>query len=178
MKKLSLNFPILLILILLLSGCAQNKKDTNVENDIAAIKAMYDKYLHCVNTDDLDNFITAWADDAIRMEPGIPSIVGKENIRANFKKKFDMSKNDMVYCAETEVQVLSNDMAYGYGAVTLTSTPKEGGPATRTDIKWLDILKKQDDGSWKIFLDCINFHPTWSMDSIPSELPDEQNPFY
>ncbi|UCH14828.1 MAG: SgcJ/EcaC family oxidoreductase [Bacteroidales bacterium] len=177
MKKLILNFPVLLFMIGIFFSCSQNKKEKEVEADIAAINELYNNYIQCVNTDDLDNFMSTWADDAIRMEPGTPKIVGKENIRARFEPIFEQFTNKMVLIGEPKVQV-SGDMAFGYGEVTLTSTPKEEGPVRQTDIKWLDCLKKQADGSWKVYIDCINFHPTWSKDSIPSEMMEEQKKPY
>ncbi len=173
MQKLKLNFPVFLFLFSILFGCAQNNKDANVEADIAAIKEHYDQYLHYVNTDDLDLFISLWADDATRMEPGTQAIVGKENIRAHFKMFFEQFNHKMVMIGETEVQV-SGDLAFAYGTVTLSSTPKEEGSVIQTDIKWLDGLKRQADGSWKIYVDCINFHPTWSNEANPAELLENQ----
>ena len=173
MKKLKLNFPVFLFLFAIIFGCAQNNKDADVEADIALITEQYNQYVLYVNTGDLDLFISLWADDATRMEPGTPAIVGKENIRAHFKTLFEQFNHKMVMIGETEVQV-SGDRAFAFGTVTLTSTPIEGGSAIQTDIKWLDGLKKQADGSWKIYVDCINFHPTWSNEANPAELLEKQ----
>ena len=173
MKRLKMNFPIILFLFGILFSCVQNNKDADVEADIAAIKEHYDLYVHYANTGDLDLFISLWADDATRMEPGTPAIVGKENIRAHFKMLLDQFTLKMVMIGETEVQV-SGDLAFAYGTVTLSSTPKEEGPAIQTDIKWLDGLKRQADGSWESYVDCVNFHPTWSNEVNPAELLENQ----
>ena len=177
MKKLNLNFLIFLFLSGILISCAQNTKDAESEKEIAAIKELYDQYLHCVSTNNLDSFISLWTDDATRSEPGIPAIIGKENIRAHFKPLFDSANYNMVYAGETKVEVCG-DLGYAIGIVTLSATPKKGGSTTVFDTEWLDIVKRQDDNSWKIFIDCVNFQPTWSKDSIPSELLDEPNPYY
>jgi len=173
MKKLKLNFPVFLFLIAIIFGCAQNNKDTDVEADIAMITEQYDQYVDYVNTGDLDLFISLWADDATRMEPGTPAIVGKDKIREHFKTLFDQFNLKMVMIGETEVQV-SGDVAFSYGTVTLSSTPREGGTAIQTDLKWLDGLKRQADGSWMIYVDCINFHPSWGSDVDPSNWLENQ----
>ena len=173
MKKLKFIFPISLLLFGILFSCTQYYNDTDDEADIAVIKEQYDQYLLYVNTGDLDPFISLWADDATRMEPGTPAIVGKENIRAHFMDIFGLFNHKMIMIGEAEVQV-SGDRAFAFGTVTLSSTPKEGGETIQTDIKWLDGLKRQADGSWKIYVDCINFHPTWSNETDPAELLEKQ----
>lgn len=173
MKKLTYNLTVLLFLFGILFGCARNTKNVGVEADIAAINEFYDKYMHYAQTGDIDNFITLWADDAKRSEPGIPTVVGKENIRANFKSKFDAFNHKITPYGEVELEVCK-DMAFGYSTATLSSTPKEGGPPQHIDLKVLTIFKRQDDGSWKIYIDCVNFHPTLSKDSIPSEYMEEE----
>jgi len=129
----------------------------SMEADITAINELYDQYCLAANTGDLDLFISLWADDATRMDPDIPAIVGKENIRAYFKVAFEQFNTNVAIYGETEVQV-SDDLAFSRGTYTLSLTPKEGGPTTHIDGKWLDILKRQADGSWKIYIDCVNYN--------------------
>jgi len=158
MKKLELSLLLStsVVIILFFFSCMQQEK-VDVEADIAAINELYDQYVHAANTDDLDLFISTWDDDAIRLEPGRSSILGKENIRAFFKTLYDQFNLNIVIYGDTEIQV-SKDMAFGRGTATLSLTPKEGGSTTHLDLKWLDILKKQEDGSWKIYRDMINFN--------------------
>lgn len=157
MKKLKLNFPIFLFLFGILFGCTQINKDADVEADIAAINELYDQYCIHANAGDLDNFLSLWEDNAIRMEPDNPSIIGKENIRKFFQVSFELFSINVAIYGDTEIQI-SEDMAFSRGTYTLSLTPKEGGPTTHIDGKWLDILKRQTDGSWKIYIDMVNFN--------------------
>jgi uncharacterized protein (TIGR02246 family) len=91
MKKLNLYFPVFLLLLGILFGCTQNKKGVNTEEDIKAIKELYNQYCQGVNNDDLDFFISLWTEDATRMETGFFPIVGKEKVRAHFRNIFNMA---------------------------------------------------------------------------------------
>lgn len=174
MKKLRMYFPFLLVTTIIISGCTLKKNQ--VKEDIAAINELYENYLHFVETGDLDGFMTVWDDDAMRAAPDLPNTVGKEEIRAIFKDIFDASSSKLTPIEEIKLEVFGNT-AYGYRTFTLTSTIKEDGSVMQKDLKVLSIFKRKPDGSWKFYIDCWNAHPTWSMDSIPPELK-EDNPFY
>jgi len=174
MKEIRLNIAIVLFLAGILSGCTQNSNNPDVEADIAAIKELMDQYKLAVNTNDMDLFISCWADNAKRMEPDLNVIIGKEKIRERFQVYFDHLNMNLEYYGETEVEV-AGDLAYSKVNCIISSSPKEGGPASHLDLKVLDIYKRQADGSWKAYIDCINSNPKWSNDSISPELLKKQD---
>jgi uncharacterized protein (TIGR02246 family) len=159
MKKLRFHFQVAVVLLLLFAAfsCAKQEKKPTVEEDIAAINELYNQYCIKGNAGDLDNFLSLWEDDAIRMDPDKPSIIGKENIRKFFEPSFGLFSVNVKVYGNTEIQI-SGDMAFSRGTYTLSLTPKEGGPTTHFDGKWLDIDKRQTDGSWKIYIDMVNYN--------------------
>ena len=174
MMKLRLSIPILLFLIGILSACTQNNKDADVEADIAEIRQVMDRYLMALNTDDLELFMTCWADDAKRMEPESHVIVGKDKIEARFKIFFDNLNMDIALYGDFEVGV-ADDLGYSLGNFILSSSPKEGGPTSFLDMKASDIFKRQTDDSWKIYIDHFSPNPVWSNDSISDEMLEKQD---
>ena len=115
-----------LIIVFFLIGCVQKTSQPDTENDIAAIHALYDKYLECINTENLDEFLTIWTDDAIRSEPEKPEIIGIEKLTPHFSyfhKNFDMT---MDYASRIQVEVCG-DQAYAMGVVTYSAAPLAGG---------------------------------------------------
>ena len=174
MKKLNLNFLIFIILFSILFGCAQESKETDVEADIAAIKELYNQYCLAGNTGDLDLFMTLWTDDAIRMDHNNFAVVGKEKIRSHFKVRFDPFDNKIALYGEIEVEV-SGDLAFARDNVILDITPKGKDTTTHFDVKFLDILKRQTDGSWKIYIDSPSLNPNLSDESMEAELGKDQD---
>jgi len=159
MKKLRFHSQVAFVLLLLFAAfsCAKQEKKPSVEEDIAAINELYNQYCIQANAGDLDNFLSLWADTAVKMEPDKPSIIGKENIKNNFKPSFELFSLNVKIYGDTEIQI-SGDMAFSRGTYTLSLTPKEGGATTTFDGKWLDIDKRQTDGSWKIYIDMVNYN--------------------
>ena len=123
--------------------------------DITALKEMLNKYATMCHAGDLDGWLSLWADDGIQMYPGAPSRVGKEQIRAGMKPAFDQFILKIVIMPEIEAKI-SGNLGFLRGTYTLAMIPKAGGETIDYDGKYLTILEKQNDGSWKIARDCFN----------------------
>ncbi len=175
MNKLNSIFPITLFVFGIFIGC--NQKTINKEADIEAINQMFTGYCHYVKIKDLDSLMTLFTDDAKRSAPGIPTIVGKENLRAALKSIIEMGDHTITPYGEPDVDFCEN-IGYYYYTVIISTIPSEGGPAQQIDVKGLSIFKKQDDGSWKTYIDCLNIQPILASDSIEPDLLEEPNPYY
>lgn len=174
MKSRDLHIGMMILLAIFCSGC--NQKSKQEQTDIDAINELYSHYRHFVETDDLDGFMTCWDDHGTRAEPGIPPLVGKEAIRVYFRGRFDAAHLKITPYGEFKIEIFG-DCAYGFSTATLTSITKDGNDTMQIDLKVLSIIKKQDDSSWKFYIDCVNFQPTLIMDTIPEALKKD-NPYY
>jgi ketosteroid isomerase-like protein len=93
------------------------------------------------------------AEDAIQLPTRANPIVGRDAIFEN------MSKNSGSYMLAWEprdaVVAQSGDMGYTWGFYTMTYTD-ENGEVKKSPGKYLNIWKKQADGSWKVAVDMGN----------------------
>jgi len=165
MKRSFIQFSMVLTLALLLCfafSCQQQGEEVaeeaepavNVDADIAAINELWNQYASAVTAGDLDLWISLWTDNGIQMAPDAAAVIGKEQIRAKYESIFPQFIFKMAITnKETRV---AGDWAYARGTYTLSMTPKAGGETINIDGKFLTILKRQVDGSWKIFRDCFN----------------------
>jgi len=156
MKKSLLRFSgfLLIFLLCFTFNCTQQGEVADVEADVAAINELFNQYASSINAGDIDLWISLWADDGIQMPPGNPAVIGKENIKAGLQSSFDLFNWKMTIDGE-EVKV-AGDWAFARGNYTYTLTPKEEGKTIKGSGKYLSILAKQADGSWKFARDCFN----------------------
>jgi len=91
------------------------------------------------------------------MPPDVPRRVGKEQIGAAMQPGVDLFDLKNTIINTEEVRILG-DRAYSHGTYTYDMTPKAGGETMCISGKFLDILEKQADGSWKIAIDCHNYN--------------------
>jgi len=124
--------------------------------DVALVYELWNEYASTVNAGDLERWLSLWIEDGIQIAPDAPLRIGKEQIREAMRATFDLfDRRDMTIHTE-EVRVLG-DWAYSYGTFTFENLPKGGGKTVNYCGKFLDILMKQPDGSWKIAIDCHNY---------------------
>ena len=125
-------------------------------SDVARVYEVWNEYAAAATAGDMERWISLWIDDGIQMPPGVPRRVGKEEIRREMQPVFDLFNTSKMTIQTEEVRILG-DRAYSHGTCEFEITPKEGGETKSYSGKFLDILEKQVDGSWKIAIDCHNY---------------------
>jgi uncharacterized protein (TIGR02246 family) len=154
----------LVILLSLTFGCQQGEEVTeearpvvDVEADINALKGMLRQYAAHANAGDLEQWMSLWADDGVRMPPDSPARIGKEQIREEIEPAFEQMILDLTITNIWNVEVYG-DLGIIRCNYTLDATPKAGGETIHVmrDGKALSVWKRQSDGSWKIIRDCFN----------------------
>jgi uncharacterized protein (TIGR02246 family) len=136
----------------LLASCS-TRKDADAEA-LAAVNEVWTQYSSSFSAGDIDRWLSLWTDDGVQMPPGSPPIAGKEQIRRRNKAALDRFTFEMSITNE-EVRT-AGDWAFSRGIYKATLTPKSGGKTTLIDGKYMTILQRQADGSWKIYRDIFN----------------------
>lgn len=118
------------------------------EADAAAMESLRAKYVAAYNAEDVDGLVSLFTDDAIRMLPDEPAISGAEELRADFGRRFEETDAE-VSVATDEIEV-AGDWAFTCGTFSVTATPAAGGEPMQYTGKWINIMQRQVDDSWKI----------------------------
>lgn len=124
------------------------------DSDMAQIVELWNEFAAAASSGDIERWLALWIDEGIQMPPGTPRRDGKSQIRSEMQPAFDAFNTKME--VNPEGTKVIGDRAYSHGFYSWTSTPKEGGDTHQGNGKFLTILEKQADGSWKIAIDCFN----------------------
>jgi len=112
---------------------------------------------------DLDKTVSYYADDAIVMPPNASAATTKEAIRSAWKEMLTTPGAAISWKA-TKVQVAqAGDLAYVSGTYEETMTDASG-QSVKDHGKYVEIFKKQADGTWKVVADI------WNSD-LPASAP-------
>jgi uncharacterized protein (TIGR02246 family) len=115
--------------------------------DLAAIGRIHEEYVAAHNASDPDRLMALWTDDAVLMPMDEPAISGKQAIGEHYEEFFDQSPSEIALEA-VETRVAGD---WAFERVQITVTLPGGKEGTRhADVKYLWILQRQSDGSWKI----------------------------
>lgn len=126
--------------------------------DAEAIKDVFRSYERGLNENDLDLWIGLWDENGIQFPPDEAMHRGKAEILAVNAELFPLLETRMSISIQ-EIAVLG-DYAYSSGSYVLDFSERGSGEWTHVDGKFLTILRRQADGSWKLWRDCFNYDPS------------------
>ena len=130
--------------------------------DREAIRAVHRNFADWVKSKNSEAISQVYQEDGVLMAPGAPAVVGRADIKA-----FGDAFPPVVEFSLTEDAIDGNaDVAYVRGRYSIT-LGTEGSPAE--DGKFVEVWRKQPDGSWKLAIDIWNssLAPVMPADSAP-----------
>ena len=143
---------VFLLFLLSLSTACQTQ---TTSADETALRKLDDEWSKAAGSRDVDKTISYYSDDAVVMPPNIPTLTGKEPIRTLWKSMLGSPDFSGGWKA-TKVEVArSGDLAYVSGTYEFNEKDDGGKPITDKG-KYLEVWKKQADGSWKYVADMFS----------------------
>jgi ketosteroid isomerase-like protein len=138
--------------ILIAVGC-QTKIDVEKEN-AQLLQTDIEFSKKSVEVGAAEAFKLYLADSAIELPAGGEPVMGGDSIYSEMKGGHYVLQWEP---RKAEVST-SGDLGYTWGTYTLTTEDKAGQKKTSYG-KYLDVWKKQSDGSWKVLIDIGNQSP-------------------
>jgi ketosteroid isomerase-like protein len=159
--KPSLLFGCIGLLSLAIVGAASAAEPSALEQ---TLRDLDDQWSKAAGAKDVDKTVSYYSEDAVVMPPNAPSATTKEAIRKIWK---DLLTDANISWKTKKVEVAqSGDLAFSSGTYEVTLNDPTGTPVNDRG-KYLEVWKKQSDGSWKCVADA------WNSD-LPASAPSEK----
>ena len=144
----------LLFTLVLISSFAACKSagDTRAADE-ATLRSLDAEWSKVAGAKDLEKTVSYYTDDALILPPNIPTIQGKQGARTMWQGMFSVPGFGGGWKA-TKVEV-SGDLGWVTGTYELSETDASGRPIVDKG-KYLEVWRKQSDGSWKCVADMFN----------------------
>ena len=161
MKKL------LILSVLILLACQpQEQSMTLSDQAMAAVKEASQQYGQAIVAADADKLATLADQDIILMPPGSPAVEGYDAVMEFFKQFPEITGT--IEPAEVDG---GGNLANVRGNYSLTFQVNDTTQISE-DGKYLEVWRRQEDGSWKVYWDIWNSNSAQGMDS-PEEAMEE-----
>lgn len=118
------------------------------EKDVAAIRDLFQRFDDTANAGDAQGWMTLLSDDVLWMVPNQAVLVSKEAVHTRVQPFFDQL--DMEHTTTLEEVEGVGEWAFVRGTYSFRTTPKAGGETSEEIGKFIYILGRQSDGSWRI----------------------------
>ena len=152
-------------------GCAPQQPATPPDTraaDEAAIRKADTDWSNSAQTKQVDTWVAYYTDDATVLPPNEPMATTKDAIRKSIGDLLSLPALSLKW-QPTKVEVSkSGDIGYSFGTYEMTANDPQGKPTTDRG-KYVEVWKKQADGSWKCAVD------TYSSD-LPAAPPPAPAP--
>lgn len=139
------------VVLLVMAACQPPGPATLSQEDIAGIEATSQAWMEAVSAGDWAALSATYTEDAVLLPPNEPAVPGRSDIEAWFEALPPVSDFNL---ETVEIEGLG-DVAFVRGSYTLTMTP-EGMDAVADTGKYLEVWRKQADGSWLIYRDIFS----------------------
>lgn len=142
----------LLTLGLVLGACAPASPAGLSEADKAAIMAQRAAFVQALKAGDATRAVEIFAPDAVVLMGNVPAVHGKAAIR-EFYAGIPPLGDFKIYGEQFES---AGDLVVLRGAESFTRTPPGATVPVTSTGKYVEVWKKQPDGSWKLLWDIGN----------------------
>ena len=120
----------------------------------AEIERLGHQWEEAANTAEVERLLEVYAPDAVILPPAGPQIEGIATIRELFRQEFEQFDTKIAFTTQ-EIEV-AGDMAYRRGRYVWRGTPRGSGRSFETTNKFLEVWRRQPDGSWRLAIDMWN----------------------
>ncbi len=125
--------------------------------DIAAIRHLQASWNAAVESGSIEGYLAVLDEDVELMPTDAPLIRGRDNYGQFLQPVFVQDSYEIEVTDPGTIQV-SGDLAYARYEYIIHRTPKGSDEPVSSRRKFLDVLRRQEDGSWRVLEHIWNYN--------------------
>jgi ketosteroid isomerase-like protein len=129
--------------------------------DMAAVGTARDAFAAAFKAGDIAAITALYTTDGLTQSNNQPTGTGPAGIAASYKGFFDQMTVTAFTLTPVKTEV-SGNLGYDIGTFTFAATPKPKGDTIKAEGRYVVVLRKGADGTWKTIAD---------MDNLPTAPP-------
>jgi len=113
------------------------------------VKELRRNYMKCQDCGDVEGCLSHWDEEGALMPSNMPMVKGKTALRELYRSLF--ARVDVKNTITFEVIGVSEEWSFAQGSYEGDDFPKDGGKPIHEKGKYLEIHRRQPDGSLKFY---------------------------
>lgn len=118
-------------------------------SDVQEVEQLFERFITAFNSGDLETLRSSYTSEAILVPPGQPVVRGPQAIITQMwgpmAEAFDVDA-----ALPIEELQLSEEWGFVRGTYRMRLDPKAGGDSLSEEGRWIDIVRKEAGGGWRI----------------------------
>ena len=119
------------------------------QSDTIAIRDLYKRFSQAFAAEDVATLVECFAEDGMLMAPREPTHAGRDQLRQRWEETAATEVTLELRFTLDEL-VIAGEWAYARGTFTWRGIIKPGEPEAENRGRYLDILRRERNGSWVI----------------------------
>ena len=136
---------------------AAQEVDAGAEADVAAIRQLQADWNAAVEQGSIEGYLAVLDADVELMPTDAPTIRGRDNYGQFLQPVFEQDRYEVEVLAPSEIEV-SGDIAYARYDYIIHRFPAGSDEPVSSRRKFLDVLRRQEDGSWRVLKHIWNYN--------------------
>jgi ketosteroid isomerase-like protein len=144
-----------LVALAVLATACEDSPTSSSNNDQAAdeVRAASLAWDQEYNSGDIDALMDLYHDDVVSIPPGLPALVGKQALRADFEAFFEAyTATHQTTIAELEI---TGDLAVERATYTWSANARDGSGGFSETGRHI-VIRKRVNGAWKVLWEIWN----------------------
>jgi len=137
------------------AGGAGKPDSATTAADLAAVGKARDSFAAAFKAGDVAAITALYTTDGLTQSNNQPTGTGPAGITAAYKAAFDQFSVAAFTLTPVKTEV-SGNLGYDIGTYTFVGTPKPKGDTIRAEGRYVVVLRKGADGTWKTIADTDN----------------------
>jgi uncharacterized protein (TIGR02246 family) len=122
-----------------------------MDKDEEEIRNLLETWLSATRAGDVERVLGLMTPDVVFLVPGQPAMIGRAAFETVLRGM--LATHAIESSSEIEEIAVAGDMAYSRTRLSVTVTSKHGGTPLQRSGHTLSILRKGDDGRWRLARD-------------------------
>jgi len=143
------SYWILILLLVPVVACNENKPNPQAEKD--AVEQVFTDFMKEVEAGNTDGYFKYVTNDFLGYDAGMEPITNHDSLRAFLNDFFTYNTLNVIDRVRQEV-IVRDDIAIYRHLGTMVITPKNDSVSIKIPVKYLDVLRKNENGVWKMYI--------------------------